>query len=211
MGTVSSAAAHPVACPPVLDQRWCSATIVMGESYPSLREGIAIPNRFTPTEPSPSAGKGQYYSVRDLRTEHVSLSLGGGRAIVLGTGLAMKAFLPFPHSGMEERPVISAPPVCTPTLTLPHQGGGGQATYGKSLGNICTEQYWGTVRVGARSTRHCSWPCSTWRHSGETPVGVRGGLTMKRSIGWSRYVAPLIVLGLVGLGFAEQPKSGGTL
>ncbi len=51
-----------------------------------------------------------------------------------------------------------------------------------------------------------------WLHTcGEGQMGVKGGRAMKRHITWSMLIALLIVLGLVGVAAAQQPRSGGTL
>src|SRR6266508_262326 len=46
---------------------------------------------------------------------------------------------------------------------------------------------------------------------GEGQMGIKGGRTMKRLIAWCMLSALLIVLGLVGVAAAQQPRYGGTL
>lgn len=49
------------------------------------------------------------------------------------------------------------------------------------------------------------------RTCGEGQMGVKGGRAMKRHMTWSMLIGLLIVLGLVGVAAAQQPRSGGTL
>jgi len=77
----------------------------------------------------------------------------------------------------------------------------------------------------SRRQREAPWPGSgaarrgftflgekVWLHTcGEGQMGVKGGRAMKRHITWSMLIALLIVLGLVGVAAAQQPRSGGTL
>ena len=51
-----------------------------------------------------------------------------------------------------------------------------------------------------------------WLHTcGEGQMGVKGGRAMKRHITWSMLIALCIVVGLVSLAAAQQPRYGGTL
>src|SRR5712691_2768086 len=51
-----------------------------------------------------------------------------------------------------------------------------------------------------------------WLHMcGEGQRGIKGGHAMKRHITWFTLIVLLIVVGLVGLAAAQQPRSGGTL